>query len=138
MLGRRNGAAVKLKEDIPHLVQQHCVAHREDFCIADTWKEVKLLQDIETLMRTIYSMFSRSTTNRSKFQDIATTSKNEAIAFRPLNEVRWLSRHFALQAIIKNYDSLIAYFEEMKSYDPISKYCFKKLKNVEVHIAWKF
>ena len=135
MLGRRNGVAVKLKEHIPHLVQQHCVAHREDLGIADTWKEVKLLQDIATLMRTIYSMFSRSTTNRCKFQDIAASCKNEAIAFKLLNEVRWLSRYFALQAIIKNYDSLIAYFEEIKSNDPISKYCFKKLKNNGVHIA---
>jgi len=45
-------------ERIPHLVQQHCVAHRKDLGIADTWKEVKLLQDIETLMQTIYSVFS--------------------------------------------------------------------------------
>ena len=47
ILGRRNGVAAKLKERIPHLVQQHCVAHREDLGIADTWKEVKLLQDIK-------------------------------------------------------------------------------------------
>ena len=71
MLGGRNDVAVKLKKRIPHLVQQHCVAQREDFGIADTWKEVKQLQDIETLMRTIYSVFSRSPTNRYKFQDIA-------------------------------------------------------------------
>jgi len=135
MLSKRNGVAVKLKERIPHLVQQHCVAHQEDLGIADRWKEVKLLQDIKTLMQTIYSMFSRSTTNHCKFQDIAAACENEAIAFRSLNEVRWLSHHFALQAIIRNYYSLIAYFEEMKSYDPISKYCFKKLKNNEVHIA---
>ena len=87
MLGRRNGVAVKLKKRIPHLVQQHYVAHREDLGIADTWKEVKLLQDIETLMQTIYSMLSHSTTNRCKFQDIAATCENEAIAFKPLNEV---------------------------------------------------
>ena len=43
MLGKRNGVAVKLKERIPYLVQQHCVAHREDSGIADTWKDVKLL-----------------------------------------------------------------------------------------------
>ena len=112
MLGRRNGVAVKLKECIPHLVQQHCVAHREDLGISDRWKEVKLLQDIETLMRI---MFPRSTTKRCKFQDIAAACENEAIAFKPLNKVRWLSCHFALRAIIKNYDSLIAYSEEMKS-----------------------
>ena len=47
---RRNEVAVKLKEHMPHLIQQHCVAHWEDLSIADTLKEVKLLQDIETLM----------------------------------------------------------------------------------------
>ena len=88
MLGRRNRVAAKLKERIPHLVQQHCVAHREDLGIADTWKEVKLLQDIETLIRTIYSMFSRSTTYRCKFQEIAAVCENEAISFKPLIEVR--------------------------------------------------
>ena len=88
ILGRRNEIAVKLKEPISYLVQQHCVAHRKDVGIAVTWKEVNLLKDIETLMRTIYSIFSRSTTNRCKFQDIAAACENEAIAFRPLNKVR--------------------------------------------------
>ena len=101
MLGKRNGVAVKVKEHKPHLVQQHCVAHREDLGIADTWKKVTLLQDIETFIRTIYSVFSRSTANCCKFQDIASAFKNEAIAFGPLNEVRWWSRHFALLAITK-------------------------------------
>ena len=88
MLGRRNGVAAKLRERVPHLVPQHCVAHREDLGKADIWKEVKLLQDIETLMPTIYSMFSLSTTNRFKFQEIAAVCENEAISFKPLNEVR--------------------------------------------------
>ena len=57
MLGRRNGVAVKLKEYIPHLVQQHSFSHREDLGIANTWKEVKLLQDIKTLMRPITLSF---------------------------------------------------------------------------------
>ena len=96
MLGRRNGVAVKLKEYIPHLVQQHSVAHWEDLRIANTWKEVKLLQDIKTLMRTIYSLIFRYTTNCCKFQSFATVCENETIAFRPLIEIGWLSCHFAL------------------------------------------
>ncbi|CAM2115548.1 unnamed protein product [Caretta caretta] len=53
MLGKLNGVAAQLKRDIPHLVQQHCIAHREDLGISDAWKEVKLIRDIETLMRTV-------------------------------------------------------------------------------------
>ena len=67
MLGRINGVAAKLKEKISHLVQQHCVAHREDLGICDTWKEVKLMKEIETVMKTIYTLFSKSTAKRCKF-----------------------------------------------------------------------
>ncbi|CAM2113562.1 unnamed protein product [Caretta caretta] len=30
MLGRNNGVATQVKQCIPHLIEQHCVAHRED------------------------------------------------------------------------------------------------------------
>ena len=53
MLGKVNGVAAKLKLEVPHLVQQHCVAHREDLGISDTWKEIKLMRDIDTYMRTV-------------------------------------------------------------------------------------
>ena len=60
MLGKINGVAAKLKLEVPHLVQQHCVAHREDLGISDTWKEIKLMRDMDTFMRTVYPIFSRS------------------------------------------------------------------------------
>ena len=60
MLGKVNGVAAKLKLQVPHLVQQHCVAHREDLRISHTWKEIKLMRDIDTFMRTVYTIFSRS------------------------------------------------------------------------------
>ena len=107
MLGKVNGAAAKLKLEVPHLVQQHCVAHCEDLGISDTWKEIKLMRDIDTLMRTVYLIFSRSSIKRHEFKEIVEASENEAVAFRPLSEVRWLSRHFGLQAIIRNYEGLI-------------------------------
>uniref|UniRef100_A0A1B8Y9W5 HAT C-terminal dimerisation domain-containing protein n=1 Tax=Xenopus tropicalis TaxID=8364 RepID=A0A1B8Y9W5_XENTR len=135
MLGKINGVAAQLRKDVPHLVQQHCVAHREDLGLSDSWKEVKLMKEVETLMRTVYTVFCRSSTKRCKFQEIADASECESIAFRPLNEVRWLSRHFALQAIIRNYDPLLKYFEESKDNDPISKYCYKKLKSEQFHIT---
>ena len=58
MLGKTNGVAAKFKEKLPHLVQQHCVEHREDLGICDTWKEIKLMKDIEIAMRNIYTLFS--------------------------------------------------------------------------------
>ena len=31
MFGKRNGVAVQLRVEVPHLLEQHCVAHKEDF-----------------------------------------------------------------------------------------------------------
>ncbi|CAM2095839.1 E3 SUMO-protein ligase KIAA1586-like [Caretta caretta] len=135
MLGKLNGVAAQLKRDIPHLVQQPCVAHREDLGISEAWKEVKLIRDIDTLMRTVYTVFCRSSRRKCKFQERVDTSECESVAFRPLSEVHWLSRHFALGAIIRNYHPLLEYFEQDKDTDPVSKYCHKKLNTMEYRIT---
>ena len=135
MLGKRNGVAAQLKLEIPHLVEQHCVAHSEDLGISDAWKDIKLMRDIETLIRTVYTVFCRSSSKKCKFQDIADASECDSVAFRPLNEIRWLSRHFAVAALVRNYDPLIEYFEQEKINDPIAKYCLKKLNSPENRIT---
>jgi hypothetical protein len=94
MLGKVNGVAAQLKTIISHLVQQHCVAHREALGISSAWKEVTLIRDLKTLMRTVYTVFCRSSTRKFKVQEIAEASECEAMAFRPLNEVRWLVQAF--------------------------------------------
>ena len=60
MLGRRKGLAALLKAKVTHLVEQHCVAHREDLALSDAWKDVSLFKNIEVLLRTVYTLFSRS------------------------------------------------------------------------------
>ena len=47
MLGKRNGVAKLLKNFVPNIIEQHCVAHREDLEIDDAWSKVSLMQDIE-------------------------------------------------------------------------------------------
>ena len=46
-------------------------------------------------------------------------------------EVRWLSRHFALQALLRNVQVLTEYCkEQVRLYnDPVNKYCLKKLRD---------
>lgn len=96
MLGKNNGVAAILRREIHHLCEQHCVAHREDLAVEDAWKQASLLHDIETLLRTVYTMFSRSSVENEKFLELANAAESDAVAFRPLHEVRWLSRHLAV------------------------------------------
>ncbi|XP_039399576.1 protein ZBED8-like [Mauremys reevesii] len=135
MLGKLSGVAAQIKHDIPHLVQQTLRYTPGRLGISDAWKEVKLIRDIETLMRTVYTAFCQSSKRKCKFQEIVDASECESVAFRPLNEVHWLCRHFALRAIIHNYNPLLEYFEQEKDTDPVSKYCHKKLNTMEYRIT---
>lgn len=137
MLGKNNGVATLLRRRIPHLSQQHCVAHKEDLGIDDAWKQVPLMNGIETLLKTVFTMFSRSTVKKASFEELASITECDALAYRPLNEVRWLSRHFAVRAFLRNYDLLIEYCTEEieKSNDPICKYCLKLLKDPKYRLA---
>jgi hypothetical protein len=137
MLGKRNGVAALLRQSIPHLSEQHCVAHREDLGIDDAWRCIPLMKELETLFRTVYTIFSRSSVKKAKFEEFANTAEADAISFRPLNEVRWLSRHFAVNALVKNYDILVEYLRQVveEDNDPVHKYCLQKLENPEYHVA---
>ncbi|XP_078504219.1 uncharacterized protein LOC144762807 [Lissotriton helveticus] len=137
MLGKNNGVATRLKQSIPHLVEQHCVAHREDLGVDDAWKRVPMIKEMETLLRTAYTVFSRSSARKSKLDEMASVTDCEVVSFRPLNEVRWLSRHFAVGALIRNYEAVLKYFEHEKveENDPVDKYCYKKLSDSNYRIS---
>ena len=47
MLGKRNGVAKLLQNSVPHLVEQHCVAHREDLGIDDAWSKDPLCKTLK-------------------------------------------------------------------------------------------
>lgn len=96
MLGRHKGVAALLKRQVPHLTEQHCVAHREDLGIDDAWKDVPIMKEVETLLRTVYSMFCRSFVKKAKFTEMAEVLEVDSLSFRSLNEVRWLSRYQAV------------------------------------------
>ena len=137
MLGKPHGVAALLKRQIPHLTEQHCVAHREDLGIDDAWKDVPLFRDVETLLRTVYSTFSRSTVKRGKMENLAKIIDEDTLSFRPLNEVRWLSRHQAVNAVLRNYTVLEEYCkrEFTDNRDPVAKYCYKKLSDSKFKVT---
>lgn len=135
MLGKHKGVTALLKRQIPHLTEQHCVAHREDLGIDDACDDVPLMKEVETLLRTVYSMFSRSSVKKAKFTELADVLEVESLSFRPLNEVRWLSRYYAVRALLKNYSVLTEYCRKEAANDPISKYCYRKLTDSKYRVA---
>ena len=71
MVGRHKGWAALLKRQVPHLTEQHCMAHRGELGIDDAWKDVPIIKKGETLLGTVYSMFCRSSVKKAKFTEMA-------------------------------------------------------------------
>ncbi|XP_049575131.1 zinc finger protein 862-like [Syngnathus scovelli] len=137
MLGKHNGVVALLKRQIPHLTEQHCVAHREDLGIDDAWKNLPIMRDVETFLRTVYSTFSRSTVKRGKMEDLAKILDEDTLSLRPLNEVRWLSRHQTVNAVMRNYTVLKEFCkrEFTDNRDPVANYCYKKLSDSKFQVT---
>ena len=71
-------------------------------------KESELLCEVETVMRTVYTMFCHSSNKKQKFKEIAATLEHKAIVFRLPNEARLFSKNFTLNAIVRNYSILFS------------------------------
>ena len=55
-----NGVEAKLKFIVPHLMEFHCVAHREALSVSQAYQSVEYFVQVESILRAIYSYFSHS------------------------------------------------------------------------------
>ena len=51
-------------------------------------------------------MFCRSSDKTAALAELVSVNDVEVLSFRPLQEVQWLSRHFAVGTLVKNLDAL--------------------------------
>ena len=67
-------------------------------------------------------------------QAIAKASGHNLISFKAMHDVRWLS-HFAIQALVRNYDVLLDYCKEQGARDPVAVFCVAKLESMQIKAA---
>ena len=81
MLGRWNGLAALLKRTVPHLSEQHCIALREHLALTASWKDNNLLKNIEVLLGTVYTLFSRSSVKTAALAELASVNEVDVLSF---------------------------------------------------------
>jgi len=86
MLGRWNGLAALLRPAVPQLSEQHCVPHREDLALTASWNDNNILKNIEVLLRTVHSLFSRSSVKTAARTELASVNEIDVLSFRPIQE----------------------------------------------------
>ena len=60
MLGERNGVYGLLRQEIPHTIKVHCIAHRLELSFANTLSEVAVLKDVNEMLQGIWKHYHYS------------------------------------------------------------------------------
>ena len=120
MLGRNNGVHIKLKAICPHLLEYHCVAHREALAAGDAYKSVAYFVQLESTIKAIYSHFSHSSVRTANVKYLSGVLDKKYIRLRKIHDIRWLSRLEAVEAVVKSYEVLVTYFEDLSSSDVVA------------------
>ena len=60
------------------------------------------------------------------------------IGFRKIHDIRWLSRLEAVEAVVKSYDALFVYFDDLSSSDVVAQGLAKHLKSYRFIVTLYF
>ena len=75
MTGSRNGVAAKLREQVPNLINIHCICHRLTLACNDTNDTLKSISQVETVIRQLWSFFENSSARSAVYVQIASEMK---------------------------------------------------------------
>ena len=98
MLGRWNELVALLKRIVPHISEQHRVAHREDLALTASWKDNSLLKNIEVFLRTVYTLFSQSSVKKAALAELASVNEMDVCLFDQLE--KFIGYHLWLSALL--------------------------------------
>lgn len=82
MLGRKGGVATLLKADVPHLVSNHCVAHRLALASSQAANGIPYLKTFKAVVEQLYRFYHYSPVRTAALQDIQVSKKYNSVAIR--------------------------------------------------------
>ena len=110
MTGRYNGAGVKLKKDIRHMVQVHCVAYKLALAARQACRDISLFNEYQLTLKQIYRYFNNSVVRYNELralQDLLESDKDmRQITLREPASFRWLSLEAVVKAVSDVYPAL--------------------------------
>ncbi|XP_053372932.1 zinc finger protein 862-like [Mercenaria mercenaria] len=142
MTGRKGGVGVKLKELAPLLIQIHCVVHRLALAAGQACRDVPMLDEYQTTVKSVYKHFSLSAVRYNKLRTLMSVLEDDNHKFVTLKEpasFRWLSLGKAVDAIYEVYPVLYQALEhEAAEGNAEAKGLLNKLRSVNFVLVTGF
>ena len=138
MLGCNNGVHIHLKKYAPHLIEYHCIAHREVLAVSQAYKSINFFVRLESILRALYGYFSHSSVRMEKLKAVFHVLDKKFVRLQRLYDIRWLSRLQAVKAVVTTYETLIVYFENESNKDATADGLAKQLKSYRFALTIHF
>lgn len=112
MMGRQNGVLKKIKDDVPHLIEMHCVAHTLELAILDAFKGESILTELKDLLRGIYKHYHYSPQALRELNELAQVLELSVLKPGSVLGTRWTPHlHQAVKLFLQNVAVIYTHFQ---------------------------
>ena len=111
MLGRRGGVSRLLKDKIPFLVSNHCIAHRLALACGQAANEIPYLKKFKDILDQIYRFYKYSPVRTAGLKEIQDVLNDPRLNLTQAKDVRWLSHDRAVSHLRKCFQSVLVSLE---------------------------
>ena len=131
MVGCRAGVVQQMKALSPSLLSTHCIAHRLALSCGGAADQIPYLVKFQEILNSLYKYFHNSPKNTAKLESIQSILNASSLKMKEVFHTRWLSFEGSVEAVVRNYPSLLSVFLEEKSAKALSLHkplsCYKFL-----------
>ncbi|XP_053400474.1 zinc finger protein 862-like [Mercenaria mercenaria] len=130
MTGHKSGVVTCFKKTVQGVLATHCIAHRLALSCCSSADNIPYLVKFQEILNSVYKYFKNSPKNMATLPAIQTVLQGQTVRFKEVFHTCWLSFEGSVDALVKNYSSLLSVFLEESSgkalslYKPISTYKF--------------
>ena len=127
MVGESNSATQRLKVIKPHLIDIHCVGHRQPLAAKDAFSSIAHCSKLDEVVHACGSFFSHSTQRREELVEIADANNDDNTQVEMACKTRWLSTGNATDSIVEKYESVVEQHWKNRSVTITSDGLYRKL-----------
>ena len=115
MMGYLNGVAAQILSNEPRAIKVHCFAHCLNLCLQDVTRNCQPIKAALDVVMEISHLIMNSPKRSLVFEQCKTEITPQCTGLRPLCPTRWTVRTSAIDAVLKNYPTLLETLETINT-----------------------
>ncbi|XP_070563662.1 zinc finger protein 862-like [Ptychodera flava] len=114
MIGARGGVTTRVRQDVQHLVNVHCTAHRLELCLKSALKEFAMYRNIEDFLINIFKFYTNSPRNYAALRESGNATGVTVLKPGNVLGTRWIEHHKrALEALDRDWLPMTMHMQDI-------------------------